>query len=381
MHEISTCTIFTLFCVYNVNKMRDKEFNLKPLPLQVNLNTVPILLQLNKSSRALAELKGEVKTIPNESILINTLGLQEAKDSSAVENIITTNDELFRLTVDDTYVNLAAKEVQNYALALSKGFEEVRQNTIITNRTILLIQQVLENNNAGFRKLPGTSLKNNLGDTVYEPPQNPQVILDLMNNLEQYINRDELQELDPLIKMAIIHYQFESIHPFYDGNGRTGRIINILYLVQKGLLDLPVLYLSHYIIQTKSDYYKHLQAVRDQQHWEAWIIYMLKGVEYTAYQTIDLIQAIRQAMNLYKQRMRAETKFYRKELLENLFKYPYTKIQFVEEALGVHRNTASSYLQTLTRLELVRKIKLGKSNYYINTSLFNLLRQGYEIPK
>lgn len=361
--------------------MRNKPFKLESLPLQVNLNTVPVLLQLTKSSRALAELKGEVKTIPNESILINTLGLQEAKDSSAVENIITTNDELFRLAVDDSYINSAAKEVQNYALALLKGFQEVRQHGILTNRTILLIQQELEKNKAGFRKLPGTSLKNNLGETIYEPPQSPQVILDLMNNLEQYINNDSLQDFDPLIKMAIIHYQFESIHPFYDGNGRTGRIINILYLVQKGLLDLPVLYLSHYIIQTKSDYYRNLQAVRDQQDWENWIIYMLKGVEHTAYQTIVLIEAIRKAMDLYKQRMRDETKFYRKELLENLFKYPYTKIQFVEEALDVHRNTASNYLQKLTKLGLVRKTKLGKSNYYINNALFDLLRQGYDVPK
>ena len=225
------------------------------------------------------------------------------------------------------------------------------------------------------------ALKNNLGETVYEPPQDPQEILDLMPNLEQYINDDSLQNLDPLIKMAIIHYQFESIHPFYDGNGRTGRIINILYLVQKGLLDIPVLYLSHYIIQTKSDYYRHLQAVRDQQSWEAWIIYMLKGVEQTAYQTISLIKAIRQAMNVYKQRMRDETKFYRKELLENLFKYPYTKIHFVEKALDVHRNTASSYLEKLTKLGMIRKIKFGKSNYYINTALFDLLRQGYDMPK
>lgn len=353
------------------------NFQLQPLPYAVDLNTVSILLQLNKASRALAELKGEAKAIPNENILINTLGLQEAKDSSAVENIITTNDELFRVSVDEGYTNAAAKEVQNYVFALKKGFEEVRRHGLLTNGTILLIQQELEKNNAGFRKLPGTALKNNLGETVYEPPQEAQEIVNLMNNLQQYINDDTVQDLDPLIKMAIIHYQFESIHPFYDGNGRTGRIINILYLVQQGLLDIPVLYLSHYIIQTKSDYYRHLQAVRDQEHWEEWVVYMLTGVETTARNTIELIKAIRQAMELYKRRMLQETNFYRKELLEHLFYHPYTKIQFVEETLGVHRNTASSYLNKLTKLGLTHKTKLGLSNYYINTALFELVRRGF----
>lgn len=351
--------------------------DVRPLPLEIDLNTVPILLQLAKSSRALAELKGEVKTIPNEGILINTLGLQEAKDSSEVENIITTNDELFRIAVDESYTNPAAKEVQNYVSALITGFQEVRQQGLLTNRTILTIQRELEQNNAGFRKLPGTALKNNQGETVYEPPQDPREIMALMDNLEKYINDDAQQDLDPLIKMAIIHYQFESIHPFYDGNGRTGRIINILYLVQQRLLDIPVLYLSHYIIQTKIDYYLHLQSVRDIGTWEDWILYLLKGVEQTAYQTISLVKAIRGMMSAYKEQMRQETTFYSKELLEHLFKHPYTKIQFVEAALGVHRNTASAYLNKLTKLGLLDKMKLGKSNYYINKALFDLLRSGY----
>ena len=346
------------------------------LPLSVDLQTKVVLIQLNKASRALAELKGEAKTIPNEQVLINTLGLQEAKDSSAVENIITTNDELFRAEVDESYTNPAAKEVRHYVVALIKGFQLVRETGLLTNRTIKVIQQELEQNNAGFREVPGTTLQNNQGEVVYEPPQDRDEIKALMSNLEQFVNDPDIDTVDPLIKMAIIHHQFESIHPFYDGNGRTGRIINILYLVKEGLLDIPVLYLSHYIITHKQDYYRHLQSVRETGNWEEWVVYMLKGVEQTAYQTIGLIQSIRRIMNEYKTRMREETTFYRKELLENLFQHPYTKITFVEQALSVHRNTASSYLKTLTKLGLTERIKLGRSNYYINVALFDLLQRG-----
>lgn len=359
-------------CIYTLTM----TFSVTPLPRELNLLTVPVLLQLNSASRALAELKGEAKTIPNEHILINTLGLGEAKDSSAVENIITTNDEIFRAGIDDSYQNPAAKEVQNYISALNIGFRMVRETGLLLNRTILAIQRELEKNNAGFRVIPGTTLKNNLGETVYEPPQNQDEIRSLMGNLEKYINDNSLDTLDPLIKMAIIHHQFESIHPFYDGNGRTGRIINILYLVKEGLLDIPVLYLSHYVIQNKLAYYHHLQAVRENNEWEAWVLYLLKGVEETAYQTIYLIKEIRELMARYKTRLREETTFYRKELLEHLFQHPYTKIQIMEKALNIHRNTAAAYLNTLTELGFTEKVRLGRSNYYINTALFDLLRQG-----
>ena len=350
---------------------------LPPLPLAINFDTVEILRQLTKSSRALAELKGEIKTIPNEHILINTLGLQEAKDSSAIENIITTNDELYRATVDDTYINPAAKEVQNYASALLEGFDQVRLTGLLRNKTILSIQRELEQNNAGFRCLPGTVLKNNFGEVVYTPPQDYAEIERLMSNLEQYINDNRLQDLDPLIKMAIIHHRFESIHPFYDGNGRTGRIINILYLVKEGLLNIPVLYLSHYIIKHKDLYYKHLQEVGTQDTWEAWILYMLVGVEETAHQTIDLVQRIRQMMSRHKVVLKSETSFYRKELLDTLFKHPYTKITFLEEELTIHRNTAAAYLNRMTELGILEKVKIGRSNYYVNSELFQLLKAGY----
>ena len=384
---MSTCTKNREFCArfWDLHKKDENlciyfamnRSILPPLPLAINFDTVEILRQLTKSSRALAELKGEIKTIPNEHILINTLGLQEAKDSSAIENIITTNDELYRATVDDTYINPAAKEVQNYASALLEGFDQVRLTGLLRNKTILSIQRELEQNNAGFRRLPGTVLKNNFGEVVYTPPQDYAEIERLMSNLEQYINDNRLQDLDPLIKMAIIHHRFESIHPFYDGNGRTGRIINILYLVKEGLLNIPVLYLSHYIIKHKDLYYKHLQEVGTQDTWEAWILYMLVGVEETAHQTIDLVQRIRQMMSRHKAVLKSETSFYRKELLDTLFKHPYTKITFLEEELTIHRNTAAAYLNRMTELGILEKVKIGRSNYYVNSELFQLLKAGY----
>ena len=352
--------------------MLSNKYNLKPLPLSKNIETAAVLKQLTQASRALAELKGIVKTIPNENILIATLSLQEAKDSSAVENIITTNDELFRAEIDIDGESKAVKEVQNYKRGLLIGFEEVKKNGLLLNKTIKAVQAELEKNNAGFRKLPGTALKNNFGEIVYEPPQNPQEIEDLMTNLEQYINIGDLEKFDPLIKMAIIHCQFESIHPFYDGNGRTGRIINILYLVKEGLLDIPVLYLSRFIIKNKLAYYRRLQAVNNGDDWENWILYMLKGVEETAYDTIILINEIRKMMDFFKEKMKSETTFYRKELLETLFKHPYTKISFIENVLGIHRNTAASYLNQLVEIGLLNKIKMGKSNYYVNQRLFDL---------
>ena len=247
-------------------------------------------------------------------------------------------------------------------------------HNLCTPNDILLIQQTLEKNRAGLRKLPGTALKNQAtGEVVYEPPQSAREIEDLMGNLVAYINDDELCDADPLVKMAIIHHQFESIHPFYDGNGRTGRIINMLYLVAKGLLDLPVLYLSRYLIQTKAGYYQGLQAVRDTGNWEPWLLYMLEGVSQTAQQTIALIGQIRELMQHTKHRMRDECpKIYRQELLNNLFNHPYTKIEFVMADLGVSRITATKYLDELVSIGLLDKTKVGRSNFYINSPLMAL---------
>uniref|UniRef100_UPI00262F36CF Fic family protein n=1 Tax=uncultured Lutibacter sp. TaxID=437739 RepID=UPI00262F36CF len=324
---------------------------LKKLPLKQDVETKKVLKKLALAHRALAELKGIVSSIPNENILINTLGLQEAKDSSAIENIITTHDDIFKAELNlDGYKSLNAKEVQNYISALKKGFGLIKKNKILTNNDIIEIQSELEKNNAGFRKVPGTALKNaTTGEIVYTPPQEYDTILDLMRNLEQYINDETMSEFDTLVKMAIIHFQFESVHPFYDGNGRTGRIINVLYLVMNDLLNLPVLYLSRYIIEHKADYYRLLQEVRETDNWENWILYMLDSIEQISKETIVLIGKIRDLIFEYKNLLRNNYKFYSQDLLNNLFKHPYTKIEFIENDLGVSRITASKYLNQLAK--------------------------------
>jgi Fic family protein len=352
-----------------------KGWNLEKLPINQDLETKKILKSLPAAHASLAELKGIASTIPDQNILINTLGLQEAKDSSAIENIITTHDDLYKSELKlDSVNSLNAKEVQNYISALKKGFELTSQSGLLTNNTILKIQEELEQNKAGFRKLPGTALKNAAtGETIYTPPQDFEDIKDLMTNLEHFINNKDISDYDPIVKMAIIHYQFESIHPFYDGNGRTGRIINILYLILENLQNLPILYLSNYIIKNKSDYYRLLQEVREKNSWEEWILFMIKGVEQTSKETIELIIQIKELMKNYKHKLRDNYKFYSQDLLNNLFKHPYTKIEFIVSDLNVSRITAANYLNKLSEDGLLRKEKLGTGNYYVNTALFELL--------
>ena len=351
------------------------SYNIPTLPLAIELETVPVLKKAASAHRYLAELKGMSRSIPNQSILVNTLAIQEAKDSYAIENIITTHDELFREELFPEYASYAsAKEVKNYVTALKRGFDLVQQSSLLTNNHILSIQEALENNRAGFRKLPGTELKNDLtGEIVYTPPQSHDEILRLMSNLERFINDDTMSTLDPLIKMSIIHHQFESIHPFYDGNGRTGRIINVLYLVAKGLLDIPVLYLSRYIVCNKADYYQKLQNVRENGEWEPWVLYMLDSVETTSRQTITIIQEIGTAINQYRDGIRESCKFYSQDLINNLFYHPYTKIEFLTQALNITRPTATKYLDALCAEGYLQKEKIGRSNYYINKALFGIL--------
>ncbi|TGN09350.1 Fic family protein [Leptospira ilyithenensis] len=350
-------------------------FVLEKLPPSFELETKAVLRKVPSAQRYLAELKGVSSSIPNQTILINALSLQEAKDSSAVENIITTDDELFKEELFPEETNHpAAKEVGNYATALRKGFALVKESKLLTGNHVLEIQEILEKNKAGYRKLPGTDLKNQLtGEVVYTPPQRLDEIEIFMKNLEAYINDDSLSEVDDLIKMAVIHYQFESIHPFYDGNGRTGRIINILYLVLKDLLTLPILYLSRYIIKNKMQYYELLQGVRDKNDWESWILFILTGVEETSKQTIETIQSIKLVMLDYKHRIRTSCKFYSQDLINNLFYHPYTKIEFIEKDLGVTRLTAAKYLEELCKQGFLKKQKMGRTNYYINLGLFQVL--------
>ena len=340
-----------------------------------NIESKKVLKKLASAHRALAELKGISASIPNQVILINTLGLQEAKDSSAIENIITTHDEIYKAGLHiGEMASLEAKEVQNYIGALKKGFQLISNHNILNINSIIEIQSVLEKNNAGFRKVPGTVLKNTrTGMTVYSPPQDYQTILSLMGDLEKFINNEPKSDIDPLVKMSIIHHQFESIHPFYDGNGRTGRIINVLYLILCGLLDSPILYLSRFIINKKDNYYRLLQKTGNNDNWENWILYMLDGVEKTSRETIKLIREIRELMFEYKYVLRDNYKFYSQDLLNNLFKHPYTKIAFIEADLNVSRVTAANYLNRLAKDGLLKKERLGTGNYYVNEKLFSLL--------
>lgn len=334
----------------------------------------PILKKLAAASRQLAELKGVSASIPNRQILINTLGLQEAKDSSEIENIVTTHDELFRESLfTEEPGNPASKEVLRYRQALRVGLDSVLGSQLLTNKTILQIQEELLRNDAGFRKVPGTTLKDQNGRTVYTPPD-PELVASLMRDLERFVNQNDLFEVDPLIKMALIHHQFESIHPFYDGNGRTGRIINVLYLVQQRLLETPVLYMSRHIIQTRADYYRLLQSVRDADTWEDWVMYMLTAVEESARDGIATVVAIRQALLDMKRRIRERfPRIYSQDLLNNLFSHPYTKIQFVERDLGVSRITATKYLDALANAGFLEKLKIGRSNFYMNPPLHEIL--------
>jgi Fic family protein len=360
---------------------KEEKYSIPSLPLPYDLETKEVLKQLNRANRKLAELKGVAQTIPNERILISSLTLQEAKDSSEVENIVTTQDDLYRAGLDPShqFINAATKEVLFYREAINEGFRMVRNKDILTLNDIKHVQEILEQNTAGFRTTPGTQLKReNDGAVIYTPPQDGMAIVRYMSNLEQFINDDHLSQLDPLIKMAIIHHQFESIHPFYDGNGRTGRIINILYLVITGLLDLPILYLSRYITHNKGEYYRLIQAIRDKNtdnaaEWEAWILFMLKGVEVTAEDTISLVKNIGRLMAEYKNVIRPDFgSKYNHELLNGLFYHPYTKIDHVVANMQVSRQTASKYLDRIVALGLLKKEKMGKENYYINTRLMNL---------
>lgn len=357
------------------------SYEIPLLPLPYDLETKAVLRQANKANRKLAELKGVAQTIPNERILISSLTLQEAKDSSAVENIVTTQDDLYRAGLDAgfTLIGAATKEVLFYREAINEGFKLVRNKNILTLNDIKRIQEVLEQNSAGFRTTPGTQLKRSSdGAVIYTPPQDGQHIVELMSNLEQFINDDELCPIDPLVKMAIIHHQFESIHPFYDGNGRTGRIVNILYLVTSGLLDLPILYLSRYITHNKAEYYERIQAIRNatgdnSAQWEEWILYMLRSVEQTAEETITLVKNIGNLMTKYKNIIRpAFGRKYSHELLNGLFYHPYTKIGHLESNMQVSRQTAAKYLDKLASLGLLQKERMGKENYYINTQLMEL---------
>ncbi len=346
----------------------------KMLPPEENFRTVRILEQLARTNRALAELKGYARTIPNQHILINAITINEAKDSSEIENIVTTHDEIYKAMTQSNYKNESAKEVVDYRSAIWRGYSLVKEKEMITTNILVEIQSIIEHNNAGIRKIPETVLKNSkTGEIVYTPPETEKEVREYLKNLEEYINTDDM--IDPLIKLAIIHYQFESIHPFYDGNGRTGRILNILYLVLKDLLDSPILYLSRYINDNKQTYYKLFKEVRETNNFEEWIIYILIGIEENAEETMKLIKDIQSEMEIYGEELKEKLpKIYSKELLEGLFFEVYTKINYIENICGVTRKTAMSYLNQLEETGFISSEKIGRDRIYKNDRLINLLK-------
>ena len=339
-----------------------------------DLETKEIMREAAKANRKLAELKGYSEVVPNKNILINAIALNEAKESSEIENIITTHDELFAALSKSEYLQGAAKEVINYKEALWKGIELIKENGFLSTNMFIEIQAIIEGNRAGVRTQGGTKLINETtGEIVYTPPSTEKEIRDLLGNLEKYIHNKD--EIDPLIKFAVIHYQFESIHPFYDGNGRTGRIINELYLVLIGLLDSPILYLSKYILSTKEAYYRLLNDVHNEGKWEDWIIYILKGVQITSEESLRILKEV----NALIEETSSETKIrhpkiYSKELVDILFSEFYTRISKVEQELNVTRKTAANYLNELTESGILTVEIRGKDKLFVNSKLVQIMK-------
>ena len=353
----------------------NSQYSINPLPPSVDLNTVPILRALVDARASLAHLNGVAKSLPNQNILIDTLTLQEALASSEIENIVTTQDEAYQASLFTDSGSPAAKEVVRYSRAMRKGYEFWYKYQIISENMLIEMFRELMGHQGGYRTQPGTVLRNLQTDqVVYEPPQEPWVIVAQMRALEEFINDDALCDLDPLIKLALVHHQFETIHPFPDGNGRIGRMLNVLYLTHVKLLDTPILYLSRSINRTRPEYYRLLQAVRDDNEWESWIIYMLKSITEVAHSTNSLVFNIGELMKDMKHRMRKELpKIYTHDLINNLFRQPYTRIETLQNDLPYGRQTARKYLKLLTMYGFVDEIKRGRNNYYVNRELVNLL--------
>lgn len=355
--------------------METTKYKKLSLPTKKAVTTRPILEALTPASRMLAELKGAARGLPNPGILIDTLVLQEALASSEIENVVTTQDEAFRANPREDVGSPEAKEVARYSQAMRHGYERWREIGGISENVLVEMFRILKQRGDGYRTTGGTVLRNEqTGETVYEPPQEPQEIVSRMRELERLINEHDSYDADPLIKMALIHHQFESVHPFPDGNGRIGRILNVLYLTSVGLLDLPILYLSRAINDTKPDYYRLLQAVREQEAWEEWVLYLLRAVTVTAASTLQLLGKIDQLMRNTKHRMREELpKVYTQGLLNSLFRHPYTRVDYLADDISRGPQTASAYLKKLVAKGFLEEKKYGRRNYYINKPLVRLL--------
>lgn len=349
---------------------------LPDLPPNVDLETPSIFRETIHANRLLGELKGFCQTLPNPKLLLNTIALQESKESSAIENIVTTQDELYAGTLMGTGVkNEAVKEVIRYREALYWGLEQMQQNGLLTTNMMVGIMQQLRGTNEAVRQQPGIKLLNpGTGNIVYTPPEGEAIIRSKLAALEHFINVPEVCTLDPLIKMALIHYQFEAIHPFSDGNGRTGRILNILYLIQQDLLTLPVLYLSKYILEHKNEYYRLLREVTEMANWQEWVVFIVKGIALTAQLTLSKIRLLLNLMSTVEQALKPILgQAYSKELIELLFSYPYIKIAVLEEYQIAKRQAASKYLQKIQAAGWLQAIKQGRETYYVNHRLLEVL--------
>lgn len=356
---------------------KNLPFNdLPDLPPVNFVESSEILRHLATASRYLGELKGLCASLPDPNLLINTIVLQESKDSSAIENIVTTQDELYKAATETDTASHAAKEVLSYREALYVGLEKMQtqKNLLLTN-TMIEIVQTIKKNQSGIRNTPGTALKNAInGEVVYTPPCCENVLRDKLSALERFINDTGASPLDPLIKLAFIHYQFESIHPFADGNGRTGRIINALYLVQQELLTQPVLYLSSYIVKYKTEYYQQLRGVTEKENWHDWVMYMLTAVIETAQLSTRKIRNMLSLKNEYEQQIKEVLgSSFSFDLLQLMFTLPYLKIELLEKKGLAHRQTASSWLKKLTDVNILKPQKIGRTTYYINYKLMELL--------
>ena len=343
------------------------------LPPKVDIETKQILRKTISAGRALAQLNGTLLNLPNPTLFLDTIYLQEAKASSEVENIITTNDELYKSLVAVKKVkNSATKEVLSYKEALWLGLEELKTKPFITTNLCVKIVQCIKQNSASIRVTPGTTLSNTQGEVIYTPPSSEKVIREKLANLEKFINEDE--SIDPLIKMALMHYQFEAIHPFPDGNGRTGRILLLLYLKLSGLLDTPAIYLSEYIVKHKASYYKHLRGVTENNEWEAYILYMLDMIEETSTKGLERLEKITSAMDKTANEIKTKLpKVYSKDLVEILFRLPYTKRQhLIDENIG-NLKTVGNYLIALEEYGFLKSEKVGKEKLYLNQKLLEIL--------
>jgi Fic family protein len=353
---------------------RKTPYNRLPiLPPKTNLETTKVLRKTINASRALAQLNGLLTNLPNPTLFLDTIHLQEAKASSEIENIITTNDDLYKsLVADKKFGNPATKEVINYKEALWNGLQQIETRPFISTNLCVEIVQSIKKNTAGIRTTPGTALKNTNGETIYTPPAGEDVIREKLNNLETFINGENA--IDPLIKMALMHYQFEAIHPFSDGNGRTGRILLLLYLKIEKLLDTPAIYLSEYIIKNKADYYTKLRMVTENNDWEGWILYMLEMVEYTAKKGLERLRNVTSLMEQMATEIKETLpKVYTKELVEILFRLPYTKRQFLIDAKLGTPKTVGNYLMELEKSGFLISEKVGKEKLYLNHKLMDIL--------